>query len=435
MKIVDAKNAVDAARALRKSSIAISDQLMAQARAIMEDVRVHGDDALLNYTEKFDGVRLASARVSEQEVRDAYGKVSKGQVRAVKLMKARLEKSERAVMKRLRNNILVKSEGVRIERVVQPVASVGCYVPGGKARYPSTVVMCAVPAKVAGVRRVVAISPPTKDGSVDPLTLVAADICGVDEFYKVGGAQGVAALAYGTQTIGQVSKIVGPGGMFVTAAKIAASTTISTDMVAGPTELLVYADDMADPRLVAADLVSQAEHSPDTVCGLVTASEKLARDVQSAVDSLIPRIARVDIVAKSMQENGFAAVCRDEKACIDFVNEFAPEHLEIMARRAEAAAKKIEGAGLVLLGADAPSSASDYCLGSNHVLPTLGFGKSRSSLSVLDFVKLTNRVSVSRAGLAKVDSAIRELTAAEGLPNHYEAVRARRKERKGKSKK
>lgn len=436
MKIVNATDAADAARALRKSaSVAISDQLMAQARAIMEDVRVHGDDALLNYTEKFDGVRLASVRVSEQEVREAYNKVSKEQVRAIKLMKARLEKGERAVMNRLRNNITIRSEGVRIERVVQPVASVGCYIPGGKARYPSTVVMCAVPAKVAGVRRVVAISPPTtKDGSVDPLTLVAADICGIDEFYKVGGAQGIAALAYGTQSVRQVSKIVGPGGMFVTAAKIAASTTVSTDMVAGPTELLVYADGTADPGLVAVDLVSQAEHSHDTVCGLVTTSEKLAQDVQSAVDGLIPGIARSDIVAKSMQENGFAAVCRDEKACIEFVNEFAPEHLEIIAKRAEAVAKKVDSAGLVLLGADAPSSASDYCLGSNHVLPTLGFGKSRSSLSVLDFVKLTNRVSVSGAGLAKVDSAIKELAAAEGLPNHYEAVGARRRRKSGRGK-
>lgn len=433
MKIVDAtaSSAADAARMLRRrSSTAISDQLMAQARAIMEDVRAHGDDALLNYTEKFDGARLASARVTEQEVKEAYGRVTKGQVRALRMMKSRLEKSELAVIKKLRN-IIIKSEGVRVERVVQPVASVGCYVPGGRARYPSTVVMCAVPARVAGVKRIVAISPPTKDGSVDPLTLVAADICGVDEFYKAGGAQGIAALAYGTQSIAPVSKIVGPGGMFVTAAKIAASTAVSTDMVAGPTELLVYADAGADPRLLAADLVSQAEHSPDTVCGLVTTSEKVALGVQSAVDSMIPAIARSEIVAKSMQENGFAVVCRGEKACIEFVNEFAPEHLEIMTRKPEAVARKIESAGLVLIGPYAPSSASDYCLGSNHVLPTLGFGKSRSSLSVLDFVKMTNRVSVSRAGLARVDAAVRELTAAEGLPNHYEAVRARRRS-KGK---
>ena len=425
MKVINVTEpALEAAR-LRRSA-AIPDSLLDQARAIMRDVAAGGDKALLGYTAKFDGVELAGPRVTEQEVKDAYGRVTKGQVKALRLMKTRLERSERAILKRLRN-ITVKSEGVVIERAIQPVASVGCYIPGGKARYPSTVVMCTVPAKVAGVRRIVAVSPPTKDGSVDPLTLVAADICSVDEFYKAGGAQGIAALAYGTQSVKPVSKIVGPGGMFVTAAKIVASGVVSTDMVAGPTELLVYADTTADPGLVAADLISQAEHSADTVCGLVTTSEKLAAQVQSEIDGIVKGIARADIVARSLQENGFAVICRDERACIEFVNEFAPEHLEIMVKKPEAAAKRVESAGLVLIGPDAPSSASDYALGSNHVLPTLGFGKSRASLSVLDFVKVTNRVRVSRTGLAKVDSAVREVATAEGLPNHYEAVRARRK--------
>lgn len=425
MKVINVTEpALEAAR-LRRSA-AISDSLLDQARTIMRDVAAGGDKALLGYTAKFDGVELAGLKVTEQEVKDAYGRVAKGQVKALRLMKARLERSERAILRRLRN-ITVKSEGVVIERAIQPVASVGCYIPGGKARYPSTVVMCTVPAKVAGVRRIVAVSPPTKDGSVDPLTLVAAEICGVDEFYKAGGAQGIAALAYGTQSVKPVSKIVGPGGMFVTAAKIVASGVVSTDMVAGPTELLVYADTTAEPRLVAADLISQAEHSADTVCGLVSTSEKLAAQVQSEIDRIVKGIARADIVAKSLQENGFAAICRDERACIEFVNEFAPEHLEIMVKKPEAAAKRVESAGLVLIGPDVPSSASDYALGSNHVLPTLGFAKSRASLSVLDFVKVTNRVRVSRAGLAKVDSAVREVATAEGLLNHYEAVRARRK--------
>lgn len=425
MKLVNVAEPANEAARLRKS-VEISDALMAQAKAIMDDVAAHGDAAVLDYTAKFDGVRPDGLRVTEQEVKQAYLKVTKEQVRALKLMKARLEKSELAILKRLRG-IVVRSEGVAIERALLPVAGVGCYIPGGKARYPSTVVMCAVPAKVAGVKRVVAITPPTRDGGADPLTIVAADICGVDELYKIGGAQGIAALAYGTQTIKPVSKIVGPGGMFVAAAKLAASGKVSTDMVAGPTELLVYADDSADPRIVAADLISQAEHSPDTVCGLVTASDKLAAKVQAEVESMIPGIARADIVAASMQQNGFAAVCRDEKACMEFVNEFAPEHLEIICKRPEAVAKKVENAGLVLIGPDAPSSASDYALGSNHVLPTLGFGKSRSSLSVLDFIKLTNRVRVSRAGLARAEQAVKEIATAEGLPNHYEALRARGK--------
>jgi histidinol dehydrogenase len=427
MKILDVTEPVSAAAGLRKS-VSVSAELMAQAVGIMRDVQEHGDAAVIDYTAKFDGVRLESLAVTKQEIKDAYGKVTKEQIKALKLMKARLEKSELAVAKRLRG-IRVRSEGVAIERALAPVSSVGCYIPGGKARYPSTVVMCAVPAKVAGVKRIVAISPPTKDGSIDPLTLVAADICGVNEFYKAGGAQGIAALAYGTQSIRPVSKIVGPGGMFVTAAKLAAAGVASTDMVAGPTELLIYADASADARLVAADLISQAEHSPDTVCGLVTASQKLAASVQAEVDKMLPQIARSDIVAKSLGENGFAAVCADEKACIEFADEFAPEHLEVICKRADTVAKKFRSAGLVLVGPDSPSSASDYALGSNHVLPTLGFAKSRASLSVLDFVKLVNRVKVSKAGLARVEKAVKEMATAEGLPNHYEAVKARGKRR------
>jgi len=428
MKIIHVADPASVPMQLRKATI-IQDSLLEDAKAIMRDVSEHGDPAVLNYTSKFDGARLDSLRVSEQEMKQAYAQVTKDQIMAVKLMKQRLIKSELAILKRLKG-IAVSSEGVRIDRMVKPVTSVGCYIPGGKARYPSTVVMCAVPAKVAGLKRVVALSPPRKDGTIDPLTLVAADICRVDEFYKVGGAQGIAALAYGTQSIKPVNKIVGPGGMFVTAAKLIASATVSTDMVAGPTELLIYADASADSQLIAVDLISQAEHSTDTVCGLVTTSDKLASEVQKQVESIIKNITRSDIVKKSLENNGFIVICRNESSCIEFVNEFTPEHLEIMCKYADAIAKKIDSAGLVLIGPYAPSSASDYSLGSNHVLPTLGFGKSRASLSVLDFVKIVNKVKVNKSGLAKVDRSIREITSAEGLLNHYEAVKARMNEKK-----
>jgi histidinol dehydrogenase len=426
MKFLKVADPAAEASKLRRAG-AMPDSVLADAMAIMKDVAAHGDEAILDYTAKFDGARPDSLLVSKQEVKQAYGQVTKEQVKAVKLMKERLAKSELAVLKRLKG-IAVSSEGVRIDRMIKPVASVGCYIPGGKARYPSTVVMCAVPARVAGVKRVVAISPPRKDGTIDPLTLVAADICGVDEFYKAGGAQGIAALAYGTQSIKPMSKIVGPGGVFVTAAKLIASGSVSTDMVAGPTELLIYADATADPRLVAADLISQAEHSADTVCGLVTTSDKLAAQVQEQAQTMAQKVTRSDIVKSSLENNGFIAICKNEAACVDFVNEFAPEHLEIMSRNADSVAKKVDSAGLVLIGQYAPSSASDYSLGSNHVLPTLGFGKSRASLSVLDFVKIVNKVKVTKAGLAKVEQSIKEMAAAEGLLNHYEAVRARKDE-------
>lgn len=427
MKVINVADPAAEAAGLRKSA-AISDALIQSASEIMKGVAVGGDPALLAYAEKFDGAKPEALRVTRQEVDQAYRDISIEQAKTIRLMKERLEKGERALLKRLRGLVLT-FEGVKIERQIIPVSSVGCYVPGGKARYPSTLVMCAVPAKVAGVKRIVAISPTRKDGTVDPLTIATADICGVNEFYKIGGAHGIAALAYGTQSIKPVSKIVGPGGLYVTAAKLVASKMVSTDMVAGPTELLVYADSSADPRIVAADLVSQAEHSADTICGLVTSSQSLANEVQSLVNSIVEKIERSDIVKSSLGQNGFIAICQRESACIEFANEFAPEHIEVITKNADASARKIRTAGLVLVGPMTPSSASDYCLGSNHVLPTLGFGKSRASLSVLDFVKVVNKVKVTKEGLIKVAGSIREIAIAEGLPNHYEAVRARMKEK------
>jgi histidinol dehydrogenase len=423
MRIINAREPAAEAAWLRKLA-AIPDSLLQDAKSIMKGVEERGDSAIIDYTAKFDGVRLESLQVSAEEIKQAYQQVNRDQVKAIKEMSYRLAKSEMAVLKRLKG-IAVSSKGVEISRMVKPITSVGCYIPGGKARYPSTVVMCAVPAKVAGVKRVVAISPPRKDNTIDPLTLVTADICGVDEFYKAGGAHGIAALAYGTQSIKKVNKIVGPGGMFVTGAKLIASSNVSTDMIAGPTELLIYADGTANPRLIAVDLISQAEHSMDTVCGLVTTSNKLASQVQEHVESIVQNITRLDIVKSSLQKNGFITICKNNDACIEFVNEFAPEHLEIMCKNPESIAKKVDSAGIVLVGQYAPSSASDYCLGSNHVLPTLGFAKSRASLSVLDFIRIVNKVKVTKAGLAQVDIAINEIASAEGLLNHYKAVRAR----------
>lgn len=427
MKIIGVTDPAAEAAGIRRSA-SISESLLRDAGEIMKGVQERGDSAIADYTAKFDGATLSALRVTRKEVDRAYGDMSIEQAKALRLMKERLEKGERPLLKRLKG-VAVKFEGVNIERQVIPIPSVGCYVPGGRARYPSTLVMCAVPAKVAGVKRIVAISPPRKDGTIDPLTLAAADICGVDEFYKVGGAQGIAALAYGTESIKPVSKIVGPGGMYVTAAKLVASGKVSTDMVAGPTELLVLADATANPYLVAIDLVSQAEHSPETICCLVTNSQALASQVQSQVQSIVQRIERAGIVRASLDTNGFIAVCRGMPACVQFANEFAPEHVEVMTKNSDDVAKKMKTAGLVLVGTTSPSSASDYCLGSNHVLPTLGFGKSRASLSVLDFVRVVNRVKATKEGLAKVAGAIREISAAEGLPNHYGAVKARMEEK------
>ena len=392
--------------------------------AIISDIRKGGDKALKAYEKRFNNVTLRSLKVSASEIKLAYSKVSDDQVKAIKLAKRRLEKSEIAV-KNLLRSISILNDGIRISKVFSPLASVGCYIPGGKARYPSTVVMSIVPAKVAGVKKIVAVSPTDQGGSISPLTLVAADICGVDEFYKISGAQAIAALAYGTKSIPKVDKIVGPGGVFVTLAKSLLADVVSIDMIAGPTELAIIADSSSDPKLVALDIISQAEHSGDTLCCLITNSSKLQDEVLRSLEQKIRTIRRSGIVKESLEKKGFTVMCKTEQQMIESANKLAPEHLEIMTKNPQKTARKITSAGLVLIGKNTPSSASDYLLGSNHILPTNGYGRTRGSLGVLDYMKLETRIESSKDTLQGISKYMKALTDAEGLPNHYEAVRRR----------
>ncbi|MBA3749449.1 MAG: histidinol dehydrogenase, partial [Nitrosopumilus sp.] len=254
-----------------------------------------------------------------------------------------------------------------------------------------------------------------------------ADICGVDEFYKIGGAHGIASLAYGTKTIKKEDKIVGPGGIYVSVAKSVVSKDVAIDMIAGPTELLIYANEKANPRIIALDLISQAEHSEDTVCGVITNSDSTAKKIIAEIDKIIKfgNIARKEIVEKSLNQNGFIAICDKNEKIIEFINEFAPEHLEILDNNERKIIQGINNAGLILLGNYTPSSVSDYCLGSNHVLPTYKFAKSRSSLSVLDFIKIVNTLEIDKQTLEKISPMLKEITLMEGLSNHYEAANGR----------
>jgi histidinol dehydrogenase len=431
IKRISVKDVISDVAKLRSAPYNKPNDMAKRVDSIFKDVIINGDIALISYTEKFDKTKLTSLKISQEDIKRAYKNVSMKQVQALLLMKKRIAQNERMLLRRLTADKMKSiSDGIHFQKIIQPLSSVGCYVPGGNARYPSTLVMCAIPARIAGVKRIVAISPPIKDGDVDPLTVVAADICNIDEFYRVGGVQGIAALAFGTGTIKKVNKIVGPGGALVTLAKIAASRHVSIDMIAGPTELVVYSDDYGHSRYIARDLISQAEHSIDTLCGLVTTSEALADDVESQLASIMSGsqepLSRSEIVKKSIGERGFIAVCKNEASAVQFINEFAPEHLQIISKNERSLAKKMTSAGLILLGNYTPSSASDYLLGSNHVLPTSGFGKSRGSLSVLDFIRIINRVKLSRSGLEKVEPLLKEITFAEGLLNHYEAVKERR---------
>lgn len=423
IKKIIVKNAVKEAYFIRRSNrIPQKSEIVEK---IINDVIKFGDSAILKYTKKYDKVKIDSITVDKAELKKAYKEVTANQLNSLKKSKKLLEKNEKILLKRL-TGIISSENGVTIERALKPIESVGCYVPGGRARYPSTLMMCVVPAIIAGVNRISVVSPPMKDGSIDPVMLVAADICGIDKVYRIGGAQAVAALAHGTRTIKKVDKIVGPGGLFVNIAKFLVSNKIGIDMIAGPTELLIYADSRSDPRYVVKDLISQAEHSPDTICGVVTTSESLVKKLVNEIkNTLNSSLSRLEIVSSSLRKNGFIALCKNEDDGISFINELAPEHLEIISENPGRIASKINTAGIVLLGKFSPSSASDYCLGSNHVLPTIEFGKSKSSLSVLDFVKLVNHITVTKMGLQSVQKYIKELAFAEGLPNHYYAVEER----------
>lgn len=392
--------------------------------SILKNVQKNGDSAIKKYEKKFGGAIITSLRLSQNEIKDAFSKVSKNKIDAIRLSKSRLEKTESTVKSILKNKT-INIDGIKISKKFVPIQSVGCYIPGGLARYSSSVIMSVIPAKIAGVKRIVVVSPPNFDGKIDPLTIVAADLCGADEIYKVGGAQAIAALSFGTKSISKVDKIVGPGGPFVTIAKSMVSERTAIDMLAGPTELGIIADATANPRYIALDLISQSEHSNDTFCYLITTSEKLAKSVDKIITELSNKIKRNNFVKTSLKENGFIAICKNNSDMIKLANELAPEHLQIMTKNPNIFASKITSSGLVLLGNDTPSSASDYLLGSNHILPTNGFGKIRGSLSVLDFIKIDTQISTSKSVLSKISKYMEIFTEAEGLPNHYEAVRGR----------
>ena len=392
--------------------------------SILKNVQKNGDSAVKKYEKKFTGANISTLRISKVEIKNAYSMVSKNEITALRLAKTRVEKTE-SVIKNIFKNKKINHDGIKIIKKFIPIQSTGCYIPGGLAKYPSSVIMSVIPAKVAGVKRIVVVSPSNSNGKIDPLTIVAADICGATEIYKTGGVQAIAALSYGTKSILKVDKIVGPGGAFVTLAKSLVNDNTGIDMLAGPTELGIIADNSVNPEFLALDLISQAEHSSDTFCYLITNSEKIAKLVNQIISKLLPTIQRREFVKTSLSQNGFIAVCKNNSDMINLVNSLAPEHLQIMTKNPKLISSKITTAGLVLLGNYSPSSASDYILGTNHILPTNGFGKIRGSLSVMDFIKINTEVTASKSSLTKIAKHLDTLTSSEGLPNHYEAVRGR----------
>ena len=392
---------------------------------ILDAVKAKGDEALFGYTEKFDGCRLTpeTLQVTEEEIAAAYEKVGDELVGVIRKSLANIR--EYHEKQKQYSWFDSKPDGTILGQKVTALASVGVYVPGGKAAYPSSVLMNIVPAQVAGVEKIVMVTPPDKNGEVTPATLVAAHEAGATHVYKVGGAQAIAALAYGTESIAKVDKIVGPGNIYVALAKKAVYGHVSIDSIAGPSEILVLADETANPRFVAADLLSQAEHDVLASAILITTSRRLAEQVSEQIDGFLSTLERRDIIQKSLETYGYILIAPDLDAAADAANEIASEHLEILTADPFSMMTKIRNAGAIFLGEYSSEPLGDYFAGPNHVLPTNGTARFFSPLNVDDFCKKTSLISYSRQALEVAHKDIELFAEREGLTAHANSIRVR----------
>ena len=392
---------------------------------ILEDVKRKGDEALFGYTARFDGAHLdaETVRVTEQEIQEAYDQVDEELLGIIR----RALHNIRTYHEKQRQNSWFDSrpDGTILGQKVTALARVGVYVPGGKAAYPSSVLMNIVPAKAAGVDEIIMVTPPDKNGKVTPTTLVAAKEAGADVVYKIGGAQAIGALAYGTKSIPKVDKIVGPGNIYVALAKKAVYGHVSIDAIAGPSEILVIADDSANPSYVAADLLSQAEHDELASAILVTTSEELADAVSKEVDRFTAQLSRKEIIQKSLDNYGYILIAESMDEAISIANEIASEHLEIQTKNPYDVMTKIRNAGAIFIGEYSSEPLGDYFAGPNHVLPTNGTAKFFSPLSVDDFIKKSSIIAYSKEALEKVHEDIESFAAAERLTAHANSIHVR----------
>lgn len=409
-------------RMLNRTGAFDADALIA-ATSIIEDVRNRGDEALREYTKRFDGVDIEAFRVPQEKIEQAISGVDPDLSSAIDHAAKQIRDFHEC--QKQQGWFTLRDDGALVGAKIQPLDSVGVYVPGGRALYPSTVLMNAIPASVAGVQRIVCVTPPTKDGSLDPAVIEACRVAGVTEIYSVGGAQAIAALAYGTESITKVDKITGPGNAYVAAAKKVVSGDVGIDMIAGPSEVCVVADETTLPDLVAIDLMAQAEHDPLASCYLVTFSHKFADEVEAAIAKQIEESPRKEISEASLSNRGLCIICPDMSAALDAVNIIAPEHLELNVSSALDYLGSIRHAGAIFCGEWTPEAAGDYVAGPNHTLPTGGTARFSSPLSVDDFVKKSSVLSYSPAALFRDSQAIIALAKREGLWAHAQSVRLR----------
>ena len=397
----------------------------ASVAAILADVKEKGDEAVFDYTKRFDGADINAANivVTKEEIDEAYSLVDEQLVEVIR--KALVNIREYHAKQKQYSWFDSTPNGTILGQKVTPLTRVGVYVPGGKAAYPSSVLMNIIPAKVAGVNQIIMTTPPGKDGRVNPGTLVAANEAGVDVIYKVGGAQAIAAMAYGTDSIRKVDKIVGPGNIYVALAKKAVYGHVSIDSIAGPSEILVIADETANPRYVAADLLSQAEHDEMASAILITTSEELADKVSKEIDSFVAELSRSEIITKSLENYGYILIARDIDEAVETANEIASEHLEIVTKDPFTVMTKIRNAGAIFLGEYSSEPLGDYFAGPNHVLPTNGTAKFFSPLGVDDFIKKSSIISYSREALEPIHEDIIKFANAERLTAHANSIKVR----------
>lgn len=387
---------------------------------IIKNVRENGDKALFEYCEKFDKAQLSSLAVTKEEIDEALSLV---EPEFLEILEKAAKNIRKFHSRQVRNSFIINDEdGIVIGQKIIPVDRAGLYVPGGTAAYPSTVLMDAIPAKIAGCREVVMVTPPTKDGKVNPVILAAAYVAGIDRIFKVGGAQAIAALAYGTQSIPKVDKIVGPGNAFVAEAKKQVFGVVSIDMIAGPSEILIVADGKSNPAYVAADLLSQAEHDKMASAVLVTDSAELARNVSTELEKQIPLLERREITRESIDVNGKIIVADTLDAAIEIANEIAPEHLELCVDNPFDKLDSIRHAGSIFMGRNCPEALGDYFAGPNHTLPTSGTAKFSSPLSVDDFIKKTQYTYYTKDALKKVAFDVAAFAKKEGLTAHAKSA-------------
>ncbi len=414
MKYGEVPNSEIFARSVPKTDVA------GTVAEIIKNVRENGDKALFEYCEKFDKAQLSSLAVTKEEIDEALSLV---EPEFLEILEKAAKNIRKFHSRQVRNSFIINDEdGIVIGQKIIPVDRAGLYVPGGTAAYPSTVLMDAIPAKIAGCREVVMVTPPTKDGKVNPVILAAAYVAGIDRIFKVGGAQAIAALAYGTQSIPKVAKIVGPGNAFVAEAKKQVFGVVSIDMIAGPSEILIVADGKSNPAYVAADLLSQAEHDKMASAVLVTDNEELARNVSTELEKQIPLLERREIARESIDVNGKIIVADTLDAAIEIANEIAPEHLELCVDNPFDKLDSIRHAGSIFMGRNCPEALGDYFAGPNHTLPTSGTAKFSSPLSVDDFIKKTQYTYYTKDALKKVAFDVAAFAKKEGLTAHAKSA-------------